>query len=141
MSNALMERPASAADFWDETDETHEEGKSPLASLSPLDRESEVDRSDADKRLFDELADKLAYATRGLSSTRLAYGHPAYAEIMALGDRSIPWLIERLESPGDRPIWLRLLGTLTRFQPGAGMETIPEAAAAWIKWGKQQSTR
>jgi len=53
-----------------------------------------------------------------------------------MGELVIPWLLERLDTPGDRPIWLRLLGSLTRFQPGAGSNTIPEAAAAWVTWGK-----
>jgi hypothetical protein len=138
MSTALVDSPATTLPPWGE-DDVAEERTSALALLSPLDEEDkEQDAQPDDRRIFDELADELAYATRGLSSTRLACRHPAYAEIMAMGERTIPWLVERLETPSDRPIWLRLLGSLTRFQPGAGRDTIPEAAAAWIRWGKQQ---
>jgi hypothetical protein len=126
---------------WDDAREVTA-SRSALDLLSPLDTESPARdrgmrvRKDGDRRTFEQLADELAQALRGLSSTRLAYGHPAYAEIMAMGDRTVPWLLERLEMPGDRPVWLRLLGSLTRFQPGAGKESIPEAAAAWIAWGR-----
>jgi hypothetical protein len=138
MSTKLLERPGYDIDLWDDEDESREtRSPSALAVLSSRDdvNEGAAARHD-DKLLFDELADELAGAARGMSSTRLALGHPAYVEILALGDQAIPWLLERLASAGDRPIWLRLLGSLTRYQPGAGMETIPEAAAAWIRWGK-----
>jgi hypothetical protein len=135
MSTELLERPSAKVTQWgDEEDRTVETPRSALDALSPLAGENRND--DDDRRLFDELADELAYASRGLSSTRLASRHPAYAEILAIGERCIPWLLERLEAPGDRPIWLRLLSSLTRFQPGAGKDTIPEAAAAWVAWGK-----
>ena len=137
--------------IWDE-DDGHDPGshgqatRSALELLSPVAHEEPTeareDRQEGDdqvRQFFEELADELAHATRGLSSTRLARRHPAYAEIMALGERSIPWLVERLDTPGERPIWLRLLGSLTRFQPGAGKDTIPEAAEAWIQWNKQRA--
>jgi len=127
------ERPASESALWEDEDDAPEPAVSALETLSLPDDE----HHDDDARLvFEELADELAEATRGLSSTRLAYRHPAYQEILAMGELVIPWLLERLDTPGDRPIWLRLLGSLTRFQPGAGSNTIPEAAAAWVTWGK-----
>jgi hypothetical protein len=147
MSTPVMERTSlrTLARPWGEAEVT-EDSQSALDLLSPLDgtddtepRQAErVEDTDDARRVFEELADELSDATRALSSTRLALGHPAYAEIMAMGERCIPWLIERLETVGDRPIWLRLLGSLTRFQPGAGQETVPEAAAAWIRWNRQR---
>jgi hypothetical protein len=138
-SAAVMEHPTvTAVRSWDDDEVEVSEQPSALELLSPVGT-SEGDKIapvDSGRRLFDELADELAYATRGLSSTRLASEHPAYAEIMVMGDRVIPWLVERLETPGDRPIWLRVLGSLTRFQPGAGKDTISEAANAWITWAK-----
>lgn len=142
MSSALMERPtATVVGAWDDDEVEVTEDRSALDLLSPLQSQRDAEKgetTDSGRRLFDELADELAYATRGLSSTRLAAQHPAFVEIITMGDRTIPWLVERLETPGDRPIWLRLLGSLTRFQPGAGRDTIPEAAAAWMAWAKRQ---
>ena len=85
---------------------------------------------------FELLADELAVATLGMSSTRRATGHPAYREILALGESSIPYLVDRLDDELDRPIWLRLLGSLTSLQPGAGKDSIAEAADAWVRWTK-----
>jgi hypothetical protein len=141
MSTALRAQPDAyeEAELWadDDKPDTGILPSSALAAVSALDDASvDVEEEAGSRRLFDELADELAYAARGLSSLRLAYRHPAYLEIMTLGEQCIPWLLERLETPGDRPLWLRLLGSLTRFQPGAGRDTVPEAAAAWITWGK-----
>lgn len=139
MSTQLLERPASNVAQWG--DEEEDSSETPRSALDALSTFAGTERDDEDRRVFEELADELAYAARGLSSTRLVSRHPAYVEILAMGERCIPWLLERLEVPGDRPIWLRLLGSLTRFQPGAGKDTIPEAAAAWITWGKLHNAR
>lgn len=143
MSTALLERPAYEADLWDDErwdgDELPDvrQNDRPLDALSnPSTSTVLADPKEPDKLLFAELANELAAAAQGLSSTRRAARHPAYGEILAIGDAAIPWLIERLESPGDRPLWLRLLGSLTPFEPGAGRATISDAALAWIEWGK-----
>src|ERR1700728_61576 len=138
MSSAgLLERPTSDHADWPDDDETVE-SRSSLDEL--LAARAHVNDDDA-RSLFEELADELVTVTRGLSSTRLAVRHPAYSEILAIGESCIPWILERLQVPGSRPIWLRLLGSLTPFPPGAGKETIPEAAAAWVAWGKLRSSR
>jgi hypothetical protein len=63
--------------------------------------------------------------------------HRAYIGILALGRPVTPLVLDRLQSGrGMRPIWLRLLGSLTHVPPGAGEETIDAATAAWISWGK-----
>jgi len=87
---------------------------------------------------FNELADELEDAAVGLSSTRRAMAHPAFAEILALGDSAIPRSLERLRHSSNRPLWLRVLGTLTPFPPGAGAATIDGAEATWIRWGIQK---
>lgn len=138
MSTTTLVRKTPASTVWDEDDDL--ETTSPLDAVSPIPQSTEVEQEEQ-HRVFEELADELAAATRGLSSTRLATGHPAYSEILALGEPSIPWLLERLKLPESRPIWLRLLGSITRFEPGAGMETVPDAAVAWITWGKMRQAR
>lgn len=83
---------------------------------------------------FEELADELEESTAGLGSTRRAISDPAFVEILALGDSVIPQVVNRLTTSHNRPLWLRLLGTLTSSPPGAGQATIDEAADAWIRW-------
>lgn len=90
---------------------------------------------------FALLADELAEATGVMSSTRRAMRHPAYIEILALGEPAIPLLVRRLSDAWSRPLWLRLLGSLTTFQPGANQETVPEAAAEWMRWAKRRGHR
>jgi hypothetical protein len=95
----------------------------------------EATRSD-DRLTFELLADDLESATLGVGSTRRITRHPAYAEILSIGEGAIPLLLERLEQPGARPVWLRTLSALTSYQPGAGQKSVTDAAAEWIRWGK-----
>ena len=85
---------------------------------------------------FGLLADELQDAAGVVSSTRRLTRHPAYVGILALGQPAIPLLLERLKAGRVRPVWMRLLASLTSFQPGAGADTVEEAAVAWIQWGK-----
>jgi hypothetical protein len=96
---------------------------------------ADVKRTDLQVR-FEELADELEEDTAVLSATRRAMKLPAFREILALGDEVIPEVIERLKTSDNRPVWLRMLGTLTPFPPGAGEETIDDAADVWIQWGR-----
>jgi hypothetical protein len=87
-------------------------------------------------RQFEIFAAELSDAAGVVSSTRRLMRHPAYLAILALGERAIPLILKRIEAGDDQPVWLRLLGSFTSFQPGAGQETIADAAAAWVRWGK-----
>ena len=134
MSAATLARPNDPVDYWEdeECDLPNDD------SVQLLDRVSgAVDRARSDEHVaFDLLADDLESAMLVSGSTRRLMCHPAYTEILAMGQDAIPLLLERLGRGGARPLWLRLLGSLTAFQPGAGQTTVQEAAAAWITWGK-----
>jgi hypothetical protein len=94
---------------------------------------------DLDQReRFDLLADELETVTLGLSSTRRAMFHPAFTEILAMGQPAVPGALRRLRTSANRPLWLRVLGTLTPFPPGAGQDDIDSAVDAWLRWGGQQ---
>jgi len=112
------------------------EGASALESLETFDP---GDKGAAIRDTFSELADELEDAAVALSSTRRALRYPAFIEILELGDSVIPEVIERLRVSENRPLWLRVLGTLTPFPPGAGESTIDAAADAWIRWGRLAS--
>lgn len=132
--STTMTTPWHEVDFWDleDTDAVEELEVRSLSEVAAEARQGE----EALRDRFDVLADELAAATRGMSSTRRAVRHPAFRDILALGNDAIPYLVERLERDETRPIWLRLLGLLTSFQPGAGAESIDESAKAWIRWHK-----
>jgi hypothetical protein len=105
--------------------------------LSRIERGQDEDVYDT-RDDFDDLADELEGAAAGLSSTRRAMAHPAFAEILALGDPAISASLNRLKVSSNRPLWLRVLGTLTASPPGVGQSTIDDAANAWIRWGSQK---
>jgi hypothetical protein len=99
-----------------------------------------ADSKDSDVQIrFEQLAEELEEAAAGLSATRRARNLPAFNEILALGEEVVPDVIARLKTSDNRPLWLRVLGTLTPFPPGAGMDTVDEAADAWIRWGRISS--
>jgi hypothetical protein len=129
-----VDEPVADVDYWEDEDcDLRDDTGEQL-----LDRVSgAIDRARSDTNaIFDLLADDLESAMLVAGSTRRLMRHSAYTEILAMGEDAIPLLLERLGRPGARPLWLRLLGSLTTFQPGAGQSTVPEAAAAWITWGK-----
>ncbi len=123
MSTPMLVREEAATDFWGlPEDGDHDE----VCIPSPLDRLEAEGPSDEDelRDLFEFFASEVAEAALGASSTRRVARHPAFQDILVLGEPVIPLLIERLDTGGNRPIWLRLLGALTGFQPGAGAETV-----------------
>jgi hypothetical protein len=113
--------------------------------------ESALDRADGeqqqrliacdDQASFDLLADELAQAVVGLGSLRAAMRHPAYGEILALGSKTVPFLLRRLDDPVEAPLWMRLLGSLIGFPPMLAAGSVPDAAQAWRAWGHAQGYR
>ena len=71
------------------------------------------------------------------SSARLC-DHPAYRAIVALGPEVVPLLLRELERAPDH--WFRALHALTGADPVApeSRGKLPEMAAAWLRWGRQQ---
>jgi hypothetical protein len=131
MSTGLAVRPAETSfeeDFLDEDCLSQPALERVDAGLT---KEME---EDAIRKSFDELASELEESTAGLGSTRRAVRDPAFVEILSLGDAAIPLVVDQLAHSSNRPLWLRMLGTFTSSPPGAGQDTIDEAAAAWIQW-------
>ncbi len=87
------------------------------------------------KDQFDVLADELEEAAGAMASPRKAMRHPAYGEILALGRPAIPLALERMQESGNRPLWMRLLGSLTGIKPSQHQVTIGEAERQWLRWG------
>jgi hypothetical protein len=145
MSSALAAHPLEHHAPWSDDELLTASPDTGLASepfgVEGTHRPPEAQRADDLSAQFELLADELAADSLGVSSTRRLMQHPAYIGILSLGDEAIPLLLERLEAPGPRPVWLRLLSSLTSFVPGAGQETIPAAAEAWLQWGKRSGLR
>jgi hypothetical protein len=71
------------------------------------------------------------------SSARLAE-HPAYQQIISMGPEVVPLLLRELEREADH--WFRALFTLTGANPvpAESQGKVPEMAAAWLRWGREQ---
>jgi hypothetical protein len=75
--------------------------------------------------------------TDHLSSTSKSNAHPAYLEIIALGQGVVPFLLRDLEN--NRAHWFKALEEITGAHPLspsiAGQ--IPKMAQAWLSWAKE----
>jgi hypothetical protein len=74
--------------------------------------------------------------TAVLSNLNVAYKHPAYQAIIALGPPVVPILLRELETKPD--CWFKALRELTgaNVVPRDDAGNLPSMAAAWIKWGR-----
>lgn len=86
---------------------------------------------------FQQLAFEWKSATAGLSSPRAIMEHPAYPQIIAMGEPVLPLIFQDLQDNGGW--WYPALRTLTGANP------VPESAkgkpelnaAAWLRWGRE----
>ena len=90
---------------------------------------------------FDLLAQEWLTDTRFLSSTQQMVVHPAYQQIIGLGEAVVPLLLQQLEQKSGR--WFWALKSITRADP-----VPPEARGntglmiqAWLDWGRDQGYR
>ena len=64
--------------------------------------------------------------------------HPAYRQIIDMGEPALPWILRELR---DRPgYWFEALRTIARQTPvAAEVRTDPQRVrAAWLNWGKER---
>ena len=85
---------------------------------------------------FQRLVFEWKSATAGLSSPRAITEHPAYAQIIALGEPILPLIFRDLQDNGGW--WYPALRTLTGANPvPADAQGQPELNdAAWLRWGQ-----
>jgi hypothetical protein len=87
---------------------------------------------------FDRLAQAWLTDTRFLSSTHQMVVHPAYQQIIGLGEAVVPLLLKQLEQKSGH--WFWALKSITRTDP------VPREARgntqlmiqAWLNWGRNQ---
>ncbi|MBE9061930.1 hypothetical protein [cf. Phormidesmis sp. LEGE 11477] len=90
------------------------------------------------ERLFNRLAQKVLSETRLESSTQRIAMHPAYQQIIGLGQPVVPLLLREVERKSGR--WFWALKSITREDPvpkGDRGKT-KKMTDAWLAWGKQQ---
>ena len=87
---------------------------------------------------FLELAERWREETQFYSMSRQLVEHPAYREILEMGEVAVPWILRDMAMTGAR--WTLLLGEITGENPAvhAGPGRVREVQAAWIEWGRER---
>jgi hypothetical protein len=86
------------------------------------------------KVAFQQLAERWK-ASRGPATTvGMMTQHPAYKEIIRLGERAIPWLLEELNHDPDH--WFAALRAITGANPVHPEDRgdLDKMAESWIEW-------
>ena len=87
---------------------------------------------------FRALADQWKAETGMFSFHEQKAQHPAYREIIAMGDQAVPLILRELQ---ERPYrWFAALRELTGENPipAAAAGKFEEGVAAWLKWGREK---
>lgn len=90
-------------------------------------------------RRFQQLADQWLEDTINMSSIAARAAHPAYLEIIGMGEKAVPLLLNELEKRPSH--WFIALTAIT------GQNPIPEEARgrfkemteAWLEWGRENN--
>jgi hypothetical protein len=90
---------------------------------------------------FAELTAKWKEDKRFSSKAKSMAEHPAYREIIAMGERAVPLILADLENNGGH--WFIGLREITGASPvpEESRGKIDEMAAAWIAWGRANGYR
>jgi hypothetical protein len=85
---------------------------------------------------FRDLSRAWEEAAGHLSSMTAASGHPAYQEIIRLGQAVVPFLLRDLEE--NHSHWFIALRQITGSNPvpPSAAGDIPEMVKAWLRWAK-----
>src|SRR5260370_2194209 len=83
---------------------------------------------------FRRLANTWKSAVALLSSSTARESHPAYQEIIGLGDAVVPFLLRDLEQNNTH--WFAALHVITGADPiqAADAGNIPRMRDAWVRW-------
>ena len=87
---------------------------------------------------FNRLADEWYKSTGYLSSMDKASRHPAYQEIIRLGEAVLPYLFRDLKATHRH--WFIALKQITGANPIplADAGNVPKIADAWLRWAKDK---
>ena len=96
-----------------------------------------MDVEQADRARFEALADRWEEETLFLSFSDQAASHPAHQEIVSMGERAVPLILERMRSQGG--LWFHALRDLTGANPVAPEDRGKTDAmqTSWLEWGER----
>lgn len=87
-------------------------------------------------RKFEQLTSKWKEETAIFSSIKKKINHPAYQEIIAMGEEVIPLILEELKREPSH--WFYALSVITKADPVSSEDSFEQAVEAWLNWGKNQ---
>jgi hypothetical protein len=90
------------------------------------------------ERVFEVLSEQWKAETAHISSYRDLFMHPAYQQIIGLGNSAVPLMLRDLQ---NRPhMWFWALHSITRENPvnDASAGNVDEMADAWLTWGRKR---
>ena len=87
---------------------------------------------------FEELVDTWTKETIDISSISDIISHPAYLEIIGMGPRAVPLLLNELRERPD--FWFVALEAITGEDPTSDDSSgdLMEMAKAWLEWGDRE---
>ncbi|MDE0158305.1 MAG: DEAD/DEAH box helicase family protein [Gammaproteobacteria bacterium] len=96
----------------------------------------EVEAEPAERERFNKLADQWEMETIFLSKIGDACQHPAYQEIISMGEPAVPLILQRMQ--GEWGHWDRALGDITGANPVKRSDwgNIAAIQASWLEWGE-----
>ncbi len=104
---------------------------------SPISTDQDDGAASQTQHQFEVLARQWKIASRRMATVREMVKHPAYREIIGMGDIVVPMILRELEQAPDH--WFSALKTIT------GVNPVPEEhrgdlrsmAEDWTKWGRE----
>src|SRR5262245_37118040 len=110
-------------------------------STTPAKPVSAPEPAESVEQRFQRLAAAWHRAVAHHSSSRIRENHPAYQEIISMGQAVVPLLLQDLET--NRRHWFTALAVITEARPvpteHAG--NIPKMAEDWLRWGREHGYR
>jgi hypothetical protein len=88
------------------------------------------------KRTFKGLAEKWKRETRHISSITKTSMHPAYQQIIGMGESAVPLILQEMQENGGH--WLWALHAITREDPAHEGDDFDAAVQAWLNWGRSR---
>jgi hypothetical protein len=100
-----------------------------------------VHQAESIEQKFQRLAAVWRAETGHFSSTTKMFDHPAYQEIIGMGQDVVPSLLRDLEKEPDH--WFAALRAITGAQPvpPEGRGSIEKMSEAWLSWAKEHGYR
>src|SRR5881227_755850 len=84
---------------------------------------------------FQELAERWKKETAHHSNIAKRAMHPAYQEIIGMGERAVPLLLAELRREPDDWFWALHAITGANPVPAASRGNVRAMAEAWLRWG------